>query len=182
MSTTRLLHRAPRPRSAGQRRTRPNPETGVQAAQESIRFEVAGPPRGKARPRVGQGHAFTPDATRQHEDAVAWAARRVMRGRGPLVGPVAVDLVAYHAVPASWPKWRKEQAQAGRSLPMGKPDVDNVCKLVLDALNGIAYQDDAAVVRLAVERRWAVGRPEGVAVTVSPAGLPSPADAPPDRP
>lgn len=29
-----------------------------------------------------------------------------------------------------------------------KPDIDNIAKLILDALNGIAYEDDAQVVIL----------------------------------
>ena len=31
-------------------------------------------------------------------------------------------------------------------MPKRKPDIDNVLKVVLDSLNGIAYKDDAQVV------------------------------------
>lgn len=31
-------------------------------------------------------------------------------------------------------------------LPPGKPDIDNILKVVLDGLNGIAYEDDKQVV------------------------------------
>jgi Holliday junction resolvase RusA-like endonuclease len=36
--------------------------------------------------------------------------------------------------------------QAGSVLPSRKPDIDNVLKIVLDALNGVAYKDDSRVV------------------------------------
>jgi Holliday junction resolvase RusA-like endonuclease len=34
----------------------------------------------------------------------------------------------------------------GELLPSKKPDIDNVLKIVLDALNGVAYKDDSKVV------------------------------------
>ena len=46
--------------------------------------------------------------------------------------------------PSSWPKKRKAAAH----YVTGKPDVDNVCKLVADAMNGIAYRDDAQIAEL----------------------------------
>ena len=38
---------------------------------------------------------------------------------------------------------------------MGRPDVDNCSKLVLDALNGILWRDDAQICELSVTRRYA---------------------------
>ncbi len=35
-----------------------------------------------------------------------------------------------------------------------KPDCDNIAKIILDALNGLAYDDDAQVVKLYVEKRY----------------------------
>lgn len=40
-----------------------------------------------------------------------------------------------------------------------KPDVDNLAKAVLDALNGIAFADDSQVGELIVGKRWADGEP-----------------------
>lgn len=44
-----------------------------------------------------------------------------------------------------------------KTLCQKKPDVDNLAKIVLDSLNKIAYDDDAQVCRLLVEKRY--GRP-----------------------
>ena len=52
----------------------------------------------------------------------------------------------------------------GQSRPSAKPDIDNVIKAVLDALNGIAYKDDARVVEL--EARKVYGNEPGVAVEI----------------
>lgn len=35
-----------------------------------------------------------------------------------------------------------------------KPDCDNIAKAILDALNGVAYDDDKQVVRLHVEKEY----------------------------
>ena len=49
--------------------------------------------------------------------------------------------------------------------PLKKPDVDNVAKIILDALNGIAYRDDKQVVELYVKKSYA--GESGVGVTIS---------------
>ena len=49
-----------------------------------------------------------------------------------------------------------------------KPDIDKAVRVVLDALTGIAYRDDAQVDTVTVGKRWAQdGSVPGVAVTVT---------------
>ena len=38
--------------------------------------------------------------------------------------------------------------------PTKKPDADNIAKVVCDALNGLAYKDDAQVIDLTVHKRF----------------------------
>ena len=38
-------------------------------------------------------------------------------------------------------------------------DCDNIAKIILDALNGIAYKDDKQIVMLNVEKYWTEGQP-----------------------
>ncbi len=42
----------------------------------------------------------------------------------------------------------------GKILPAKKPDIDNVVKAVLDALNGVAYRDDTQVIELHVRKSY----------------------------
>ena len=44
--------------------------------------------------------------------------------------------------------------RAGLILPMTRPDIDNACKSILDALNRIAFYDDAQVVQLTAMKRY----------------------------
>ena len=76
--------------------------------------------------------------------------------------PVAIEMTVSRELPQSRPR------RVTSEPDVCKPDLDNVAKLVLDALNGIAYEDDAQVVRLAVRklpRRRCVD--EHLTVTVS---------------
>ena len=43
----------------------------------------------------------------------------------------------------------------GELRPTKKPDCDNIAKVILDALNGIAYHDDSQVVELVVHKHYA---------------------------
>ncbi len=104
-------------------------------------FEVPGKPLGKARPKfTKKGHAYTPAKTVNAEVMVATTAHEA--GVRPLDGAVRMEIVAVFPVAKSWTKARKAAALAG-AAKLSKPDSDNIAKLVCDALNGIAYADDA---------------------------------------
>lgn len=109
-------------------------------------FTVSGEPQGKGRPRMTRaGHAYTPAKTRSREALIAYHAQQAMAGRPLVEGPVRVSIVATFAVPASWSKRKRSDALSGLLRPTKKPDFDNIAKLV-DAINGIAWLDDAQVV------------------------------------
>ena len=38
--------------------------------------------------------------------------------------------------------------------PTKKPDIDNIIKAVLDALNGVAYKDDTQVVQVMATKKY----------------------------
>jgi Holliday junction resolvase RusA-like endonuclease len=67
------------------------------------------------------------------------------RPRKPLTGPLRVDLVFVMPIPSSWHPREKAAATNGARWPTGKPDRDNLEKLVLDALNKVFYLDDSQV-------------------------------------
>ena len=46
--------------------------------------------------------------------------------------------------------------QAGKIFPSRKPDIDNVLKVVLDALNGVAYKDDSRVVAVSARKVYSM--------------------------
>lgn len=95
---------------------------------------VPGAPIPKARPRVYAGRGVTPKRTREAEDRIRalWAAQ--YPSMQPLTGDVHVGLDFY--------------------LPDRRArDWDNLAKLVTDALNGLAYEDDRQIVS-AIVIKW----------------------------
>lgn len=121
------------------------------------RFVVPGAPQGKGRHRTGRTRDgspvhYTPDATAVYERTVAWAAKGA--GVKPIEGPVAVRILAYFQIPTSWSKRKQQDALDGNIVPTVKPDGDNIAKAICDALNGIAYRDDAQVAQLVVEKLY----------------------------
>lgn len=124
-------------------------------------FTIPGKATGKGRPRFGQGRTYTPTATRDYEQLVRDCAALAHVER--VEGPVEVYIVVMVVPPKSWSKKRRSEALMG-VWAMGKPDLDNVEKIILDSLNGIAYGDDTQVVKLRASRIY--GEHDSVTVSV----------------
>ena len=133
-----------------------------------INIYVAGQPVGKARPRVTRtGRVYTPTKTMKAEASIQDAAREAMQGQQPMEGPVYVSAAFNMAIPTSWTKGKQTQARNDELMPTAKPDLDNLAKTILDALNGIVYRDDSQVVQLAISKRYS-DQP-GTFITIRPA-------------
>ena len=120
-------------------------------------FEVPGTPRGKQRPRVvrqnGRTISFTPDQTVQYENLVRWCYKTAENSkRFPDDMPLKVIINAYYEIPKSASKKKRAQMLDGELRPTKKPDADNIAKIICDALNGIAYRDDAQVVTCIIQK------------------------------
>ena len=116
---------------------------------------VEGTIKGKARPRVFNGRAITPKDTVNYEN---WIRINYREQDGRYIeGPIEARIFAYHKVPKSYSKKRIEAIREGLEYPTKKPDIDNIVKIILDSLNGIAYKDDSQVVKLIVLKKWTEG-------------------------
>jgi Holliday junction resolvase RusA-like endonuclease len=119
-------------------------------------FTVPGEPRGKGRPRfTKQGHTYTDSETKAYEQKIIAYYRKTFGSfRWPDNSFIAVKVVAYYPIPKSATKAQLAAMQAGKIFPSRKPDIDNVLKVVLDALNGVAYKDDSRVVCVEAEKKY----------------------------
>ncbi|UTI65637.1 RusA family crossover junction endodeoxyribonuclease [Paraconexibacter antarcticus] len=130
--------------------------TGLPPVSGSIAVVIPGKPVGKGRPKFGNGRTYTPADTVKAEREVRAAWQAAGAGRLPL-GPVRLYLEAVVERPAS--HWKRDGtlSAAGERLPypLTRPDLDNVVKLVSDALNDCAFKDDAHIVDSRQVRRWA---------------------------
>jgi Holliday junction resolvase RusA-like endonuclease len=126
-----------------------------------ISFSIPGVAVGKGRPRIstrgGFARAYTPAPTVVYEAQVAAAGKQAMADAGLelLETPLNVRIDVFVQIPKSFSKKKREQALTAEIFP-GRPDIDNVAKAILDALNGVAYKDDDQVVNLSVSKRYAI--------------------------
>lgn len=113
-------------------------------------FIVGCKPQGKARPRFSRksGVVYTPAKTAKYEKTIAEAYVDAGGKCIPADRYVSVTVCAFFPIPKSY-SIAKRQACIDRDLrPDKKPDMDNILKAVLDALNKVAYEDDKQVVEL----------------------------------
>lgn len=99
-----------------------------------VRFTVPVGLTPKARPRFGKGRVYTPRSTIKAEVAVAQEFIHALPGHRP----DGRSLFEVRIVTAHRTRHRR--------------DVDNLSKTVLDALNGLAWEDDSQVVHLSVQK------------------------------
>ncbi len=111
---------------------------------------VAGKLRARARRTPTGIQSYTPAGTVANMNIIALEYERACWEQlgelayAPADTPVRVEIITHQAVPNS----RKKSIEWEHAT--FKPDVDNVGKLVLDALNGVAYEDDKQIVELSV--------------------------------
>ena len=121
-----------------------------------LTFSVPGDPVPQPRPRVstrgGFARAYVPSKHPVHAYRQAIAAAALEAGATPTdESPLSVILDLVWARPAS--HMTKKGVRKGAPL-LPRFDVDNCAKAALDALNGVAWADDAQVARLVVEKSY----------------------------
>jgi|SRR5215471_16832400 len=109
-----------------------------------LALSVPGTPVPKARPRLARAHGrhYTPRPTVQAEDKIRVAARNAWMGRHtrPVKDPVALEVVF----------WLPNKRRV---------DLDNLVKLVTDAMNGEIYADDSQIWSLEARKAFSAVDP-----------------------
>ena len=127
---------------------------------QELNFVIPGSPIGQGRPKFStiNGHpkAYDPEKSRNYKAYVRMLATQAMKETGfeRIDGPCNVVIQAYFEVPKSKSKRFREAALKGTERPTKKPDADNIVKAIQDALNGLAYKDDACIVELACHKYY----------------------------
>lgn len=151
-----------------------------------IAFSIPGVPKGKDRPRASGRVVYVngrPTAVvRIHsDDKMVAAEKAILREfllrfprHEPWVGPVMLRFTAVFPTTSEFTKAQSEAAARGELYHTAKPDKDNVEKLLVDALNGHAWVDDAQLQGGGVKR---YGSPPRIDVVLEKlTGTASPAD------
>jgi len=148
----------------------------------TLTFQVTGEPKGQPRPRAFARKMGNVHVARFYDSDVADEWKRAVQivvldasivHKWPLtLGPVAIAMCFSLPRPKSHygAKGLKPSAPVHHS---GKPDADNLAKLVMDQItkSGRIWRDDSQVVSLRVDKLWASGNESGCSVLIAEAGI-----------
>jgi hypothetical protein len=144
----------------------------------TLTFQVAGEPKGQPRPRAFARKMGNVHVARFYDSDVAdtwkWLVKvaiieAAIRQKWAFTeAPVAVELRFAMPRPKSH-FGAKGLKPSAPQFHVGRPDADNLCKLVLDRLtqSGRVWRDDSQVVSLRCDKFWAVGNEQGCSVSIS---------------
>ena len=130
-------------------------------------------PQGSKR-HVGRGIMVESSKTlRPWRDTVAWEARQAKGQTPPLTGPVNLNLTFRLVRPKAHYRTGKHHAELRPDAPTfspKKPDLDKLCRAILDALTTAqVWRDDSQVATLHARKVYANdNRPPGVDIVVQP--------------
>ena len=132
---------------------------------DSIKITIPGKPMGKQRHRMGRGFSYTPKETVNYENLVKVCFMDCVKDHTPFDCPVTVSINAYFPIPQSMKKTDREKAASGLMPYTKKPDCDNVAKIIMDGLNGIAWTDDKIVYACLVSKIYSVNPRVEISIT-----------------
>lgn len=122
-------------------------------AVTDVLFMVPGIPVPKKRPRVMKtGISFTPKETEVYENLIRMAFKQKYSGQEPTEGALQVIMTFTFPIPASAKRKKLPDKIKEGDYFFRRPDIDNLLKTVLDALNGVAFKDDSQVVMMAARK------------------------------
>lgn len=104
------------------------------------------------KPKAGPAIVSTYVSTeaKAYKEQVGWVLRAA-GVREPIIGRVAIAYTLYPHRPQDW-QTRQRKLGAGWDDTVQCIDLDNAQKVLLDALKGIAFEDDAWVRRIEAQR------------------------------
>jgi len=101
----------------------------------------------KARPRVGRWGVYTPKRTVDAEMELVWCVKQKWPKIPPISGAVELEVIFF----TKRPQTGQNKAQDNNTK---RPDLDNLIKLVCDALNGLVWIDDSQIWRCVSEKKY----------------------------
>ena len=111
-----------------------------------IRINIEPVAKGRPKTRIQNGSVwtYTPRKTQQAEEAI----RLSLNGIEPYPPnmPLRMD-VTFYRQKGQWLRKYEDK-------PFRKPDLVNFISLLCDALNGVAYADDAQLTTINMRKRW----------------------------
>jgi Holliday junction resolvase RusA-like endonuclease len=125
-------------------------------------------PKAKQSFRISKhGHHKDPAVEKYQESIKAMALAQTKPSQRNQSGMLFVSVEFVYSWPKTWAKGRLAKAQESICYRIARPDVDNLCKGVFDALNGLIWVDDSQIVAIHAWKRY--GYVDAIIMRVWPA-------------
>lgn len=120
----------------------------------TIKFTVWGNPKAQKRHRTGRGFNYDPSES-DKGDFKAQALEH--KPDEPIRTAVELHLVFMYPFQKGWIKKDGNIPVKYICMPRTKrPDLDNLLKFVMDALNGVYWIDDAVIAKVTMEKTYSI--------------------------
>ena len=126
----------------------------IKSARQMRVFKFLIEPESAARPRFSGKIAYTPVKYRRYKQLLeVMVKRQLPAGWKPIKGLVTLEVEFELSRP-------KSVSQSKRPMPIVKPDIDNLLKAVMDAMNGRVWVDDCQITEVVASKIYAMNDPQ----------------------
>lgn len=135
---------------------------GIDPGHLVVWFEVPCSPVPLQRPKFSVrgkfAHVYDSPKNKEAKLFVRFFALEAQGSHPPLLGALTAELEFHMPKPKS--KIRKHSTPY--PYADSKPDIDNLIKLVFDAIGGVVFKDDSQIIEVTAKKIWAKGDPKTV--------------------
>ena len=122
--------------------------------ENKISLTIPGEPRAKQRPKWFKHGTYTPEKTVSYETYVKELFSIKYPEFMPKEEALALHIWAGLLMPKSASKKKLGMMKLGILEPSKKPDVDNILKTVMDALEKLAYNNDSQICHVVIDKEY----------------------------
>ena len=120
--------------------------------ENKISLTVPGEPRAKQRPKWFKHGTYTPEKTVSYETYIKELFTIKYSEFMPKEEALTLNIWAGLLMPKSTSKKKLGMMKLGILEPAKKPDVDNILKTVMDALEKLAYKNDSQICHVVIDK------------------------------
>ena len=111
-----------------------------------LSLSMPGEPMAKQRAKWMKYGTYTPEKTVSYETYIKQLFAIKYPDFTPLEGPLVMTIHAWVMIPKSTSEKKRKLMKEIGIRPVKRPDWDNIGKIASDALEGLAYKNDAQIV------------------------------------
>jgi len=122
--------------------------------ESKISLTIPGEPKAKQRPKWFKHGTYTPEKTVSYESYVKELFATKYSTFMPVGSALTLVIWAGLLIPKSASKKKVGMMKLGIIKPTKRPDVDNILKTVMDALEKLAYKNDSQICHVVIDKDY----------------------------